>query len=108
MSETPQRSSILVLNCGSSSLKYAAFDGEEVLRRGAITRIGTGGAPDHGAAVHAVLEELSSAGLGTPSAVGHRLVHGGPLHAEPERVDDALTHHSRASCRSPRYICPRS
>ena len=81
---------ILALNCGSSSLKYALFKDEEVVLRGAIDRIGTGGASDHAAAVHAVFDDLESRDLPAPRAVGHRLVHGGPDHAEPERVTDAL------------------
>jgi acetate kinase len=81
---------ILALNCGSSSLKYATFDGEEVVLRGSVDRIGAGGVADHGAAVHAVLDRLADYGAARPAAVGHRIVHGGPDHAEPARVDDAL------------------
>jgi acetate kinase len=81
---------VLALNCGSSSLKYAVFDGEDVVVRGAVDRIGSGGAADHGVAVHAVFDELTARGVAQPDAVGHRLVHGGPDHLEPERVDAAL------------------
>ena len=81
---------ILALNCGSSSLKYALFAGEEAVLRGAVDRIGAGGVADHAAAVHAVFDELEARGKGTPRAVGHRLVHGGPNHTAPERVDPAL------------------
>jgi len=86
---------VVALNAGSSSLKYAVFgdiertDGD-VLLRGAVDRIGSGGLADHAAAVHAVLDELDRHGLGTPEVVGHRLVHGGPEHTEPAIVDDAL------------------
>lgn len=90
MSEAP---SILALNCGSSSLKYAVFaavhDAEAVLR-GAVERIGAGGAPDHKAAVHQVFDDLAKRGVGAPRAVGHRLVHGGPAHIEPVQVTSAL------------------
>jgi acetate kinase len=82
-------SEVLALNCGSSSLKYALFDGERVVVRGAIDDIGEGAVADHGAAVHVVLDELAARGT-APRAVGHRLVHGGPDHAAPERVDAAL------------------
>jgi acetate kinase len=82
-------SEVLALNCGSSSLKYALFDGERVVVRGAIDDIGEGAVADHGAAVHVVLDELAARGT-APRAVGHRLVHGGPDHAAPERVDGAL------------------
>jgi acetate kinase len=80
---------VLALNCGSSSLKYAAFDEEDVLARGTMT-IGASGVADHSAAVHAVFDELDARGIGRPGAVGHRLVHGGPDHLEPERVDAGL------------------
>ncbi len=71
---------VLALNGGSSSLKYALFDGDREIKRGEHDRIGT----DHAAAVHAILDEVR------PDAVGHRLVHGGPDHCEPARVDAAL------------------
>lgn len=81
---------VLALNVGSSSLKYAVFADEAVLLRGTLDRIGIGGVPDHGVAVSSVLDELERRGVDRPSAVGHRLVHGGPDHAEPTLVDDAL------------------
>ena len=46
---------ILVLNCGSSSLKYAVFANEDVVLRGAVDGIGTTGKDaDHAAAVQAL------------------------------------------------------
>lgn len=80
---------VLALNCGSSSIKYAYLRGETELLRGSVP-VGGDGAPDHGAAVHAVLEATERRGLGQPQAVGHRLVHGGPDHVEPERVTPEL------------------
>ncbi len=80
---------VLTLNCGSSSLKYALFRDEEVLARGAM-KVGAGQTSDHAAAVHAVFDELRTRGLGRPSAVGHRIVHGGPSHTRPERVSGSL------------------
>ncbi|HTO96675.1 MAG TPA: acetate kinase [Myxococcales bacterium] len=74
---------ILALNCGSSSLKWAAFEGERRVDAGSVEGIGVpGGHATHGAAVHAAL-----AGLPPFSAVGHRLVHGGPHLLEPVRID---------------------
>jgi len=74
---------ILALNCGSSSLKYAAFDGERRVSGGSVGGIGLpGGHATHADAVHAAL-----AALGRPDAVGHRLVHGGPDLLEPVQVD---------------------
>ena len=90
------RRTILALNGGSSSLKFAAFSvgegGEpEVLERGAVERLS-----DAGAAVPRVLEMLTARGL-EPDAVGHRIVHGGPDHLEPARIDDALIASLRAA-----------
>jgi acetate kinase len=111
---TPPRSrTVLSLNGGSSSLKFAAFsvdggDGEPrelvrgaVLRIGssdAVLRVGAAGAPpreercdvgDLGAAVPRVLDALTGLGIGLGVA-GHRIVHGGPKHLQPARIDDAL------------------
>src|SRR3989442_14251253 len=65
---------ILALNCGSSSLKYAVFEGERRTGGGAVTGIGVpGGHATHADAVHDAL-----AGLPTPSAGGHRPGDRGP------------------------------
>ncbi len=82
-------SAVLALNCGSSSLKYALFEGDAPVLRGAVDRIGAGGAADHAAAVHGLLDELDGRGI-APVAAGHRIVHGGPDHVEPARVDAPL------------------
>ena len=93
---------ILVLNAGSSSLKYQLFNMEssEVLAKGTCERIGAGGTithkktgtqpffeelnlTDHGVALARVLDLLTSEEYGVISsideidAVGHRVVHGG-------------------------------
>ncbi|MDT5334865.1 MAG: acetate kinase [Mycobacterium sp.] len=87
---------VLVLNCGSSSLKYAVVepDSGSQLADGIIERIGAGPIADHEAALRAAFDELSEAGLGLDSlglvAVGHRVVHGGPDLYRPTVVDDAL------------------
>ena len=82
---------ILALNCGSSSLKYAVFTNEEAILRGSVDRIGSdGGIADHKAAVHSVFDLLEQRHIDLPEAVGHRLVHGGPKHLEPALVDDPL------------------
>ncbi len=97
---------VLCLNAGSSSLKFALYGGEERIAQGAVERIGPGlgrvwlrgGAaaidregrfPDHPAAVQSGLAALDAAGL-HPQAVAHRLVHGGPVHHAPARIDTAL------------------
>ena len=94
---------ILVINCGSSSLKYQLInsDSEQVLAKGLCERIGIDGsaithqkaggekqttsAPmaDHTQAVKFVIEKLTDASVGALKsldeidAVGHRIVHGG-------------------------------
>jgi acetate kinase len=87
---------VLVLNCGSSSLKYAVLepDSGRQLADGNIERIGTGPIADHEAALRAAFDELSETGRDFDSlglvAVGHRVVHGGPDLHRPTVVDDAL------------------
>ena len=93
---------VLVVNCGSSSLKYQLIDSksESVLATGLCERIGIDGVlnhtpsghdkivmtdplPDHQAAISKVLAALTDKDYGVISsldqieAVGHRLVHGG-------------------------------
>ncbi|MGW7350177.1 acetate kinase [Streptomyces sp. NPDC054784] len=103
---------VLVLNSGSSSVKYQLLDMADGARlaTGLVERIGerssllrhtpaagdarTREAPvaDHGAALEAAAAELAADGLGLDSprlaAVGHRVVHGGRRFTEPTRVDD--------------------
>lgn len=79
---------ILVLNSGSSSLKYQLFDLDDPAARrgGLVERIGEPGqVPDHRAAVARVLDDLPDPG--GVKAVGHRVVHGGSLTA-PTLIDD--------------------
>jgi acetate kinase len=82
----------LAINCGSSSLKYAMFDVaesvEREIARGSVERIGQA-VPDHGCAVHSLLDDLDKSGH-PPDVVGHRVVHGGVRHSAPTFVDDAL------------------
>jgi acetate kinase len=83
--------SVLVLNSGSSSVKYAVVDPDSgaMPNEGIVERIGEGAVPDHAAALQVVFDELADdmAGL---VAVGHRVVHGGPDLYKPTVVDDAL------------------
>ena len=48
------------------------------------------------AALYAASMELERLGLPHPDAVGHRLVHGGPHHAAPERITDTLFNELRS------------
>ena len=87
-------SPVLVLNAGSSSLKYQLVVPEtaEVLAKGLVERIGEagGGPADHPAAMAVMTEELAAAGadLTALRAVGHRVVHGGPDFSDPTILDD--------------------
>ncbi|NCC95256.1 MAG: acetate/propionate family kinase, partial [Synergistales bacterium] len=107
---------VLVINCGSSSLKYQLFDmdGEKVLAKGLVERIGIDGSrlkhtktgadsvsietsiPDHEVAVKLVLDALLDKGHGVLSsldelsAVGHRVVHAGEKFACSVRLDTAV------------------
>ncbi|MFI6782773.1 acetate/propionate family kinase [Micromonospora sp. NPDC050276] len=82
-------SRVLVLNCGSSSVKWRRYDGDRVLDHGTVERIGEpgGGPKDHGEAIRQILAGLDLTGL---AAVGHRVVHGGRTFSAPVLVDDAV------------------
>ncbi len=108
---------VLVLNSGSSSVKYQVIntDTEAPLLVGQVERIGAGGAIltqtrtsddrrtrssaeilDHRDAVQAILdliwdpEEGALADASELEAVGHRVVHGGEAFTEPQVIDDAV------------------
>ncbi|ASW56560.1 acetate kinase [Plantactinospora sp. KBS50] len=79
---------LLVLNCGSSSVKYRLYDGEVVLDGGVVERVGEDGGPaDHASALRELLDRLDLADL---SGVGHRVVHGGTRFAAPTLIDDEV------------------
>ena len=107
---------VLVINAGSSSLKYQLYDmsNESVLAKGLVERIGIEGSilshrpegkdkyvvrtemPDHKVAIGLVLEALVDDEVGVIksvdeiSAVGHRIVHGGEKYSKSVLLDDAL------------------
>ncbi|MFC4030821.1 acetate/propionate family kinase [Streptomyces polygonati] len=88
---------VLVLNSGSSSVKYQLLEmtDHSRLASGLVERIGEeGGVADHTAALRQVAAELEDRGLGLDSpelaAVGHRVVHGGTSFTEPTLVTDAV------------------
>jgi acetate kinase len=87
---------VLVINSGSSSLKYAVVqpDSGTVVVDGIVERIGDGPVADHGAALQEAFKRLAESGRPLESlgllAVGHRIVHGGPELYKPTLVDDAL------------------
>jgi acetate kinase len=103
---------ILCLNGGSSSLKFAVYrisdKSEERVFSGAIEAIGaeggrawlragekvlsdqSGSFPDHTEAVRTMFAALKMQGVMELAAAGHRIVHGGPRFAAPQRIDDRL------------------
>ncbi len=106
---------VLVINCGSSSLKYQLInsDTEEVLAKGLCERIGIDGRlvyqkagldkeiteadmPTHKQAIqmvlHALVNEKTGAvdSLARIDAVGHRVVHGGEKFAESTILTDEV------------------
>ena len=94
---------ILVLNAGSSSIKFAVFDSELNAKcSGIAAEIGAGGFVevdgsrkaqpliDHRAALQAVLSALHARGIGPDRlrAAAHRVVHGGRKLSQPVRLSD--------------------
>ena len=78
---------ILVLNTGSSSVKYRLFDGDRTIAKGLIQKVGEpgGDAADHDAALRRIMTDVDLGGL---SAVGHRVVHGGGEFDRATVIDD--------------------
>lgn len=84
---------ILVINSGSSSLKYQVRDTADnsVLTDSAIDEIGAAEIPDHGAALNRVRDKLRDVLKGRKiDAVGHRVVHGGEQFTEPVLIDGEI------------------
>lgn len=98
MNESTRERPVLVLNAGSSSLKYQLVVPEtgEVRARGLVERIGESGSEvaDHSAALQCMAERLRGEGIDLDElslrAVGHRVVHGGPDFSEPVVIDDLV------------------
>jgi acetate kinase len=105
----PAKPRILTINGGSSSIKFALFEAGPSLLRilgGGIERIGTPEAtlrvkgenqaddfsrlvtaPDHTVAVSALMDWIEKrTGRDGLTAVGHRVVHGGPKYSKPQRI----------------------
>ena len=82
------RDPVLVINAGSSSLKYAVFDTAGGENARGMVEIGPEGAPDHPAALAEVLARLEASGLPLTAFAGsgHRVVHGGATLTEPTRI----------------------
>jgi acetate kinase len=92
---------VLVINCGSSSLKFALLEPQSgrVLQQGLAERVGTDGASleldgvrvqlaagaGHARALDAILDRLDAESV---LAVGHRVVHGGEAFSQSVLLDD--------------------
>jgi acetate kinase len=110
--------SVLTINGGSSSIKFALFEVDGALRRrltGRIERIGLPDArfivkgadpeldssraikaPDHTAAVNVLMDWIEAQfPRGTLAAVGHRVVHGGPNYSAPARITPEMVEELR-------------
>ena len=89
---------VLVINSGSSSLKYQLIepDSGQSLADGIVERIGepSSAVADHAAALRMAFDQLSEAGIDLKTcglaAVGHRVVHGGATFYQPTLIDDAM------------------
>lgn len=113
---------VLVINCGSSSLKYQLInsDTEAVLAKGLCERIGIDGRlvyqktgcdkeiteaamPTHKEAIQMVLDALTNDKTGAigslkeVNAVGHRVVHGGEKFAKSVVITDEVISESQKS-----------
>lgn len=95
---TSANRAVLVINSGSSSLKYQLVDPDSGVARatGNVERIGEASSPvhDHDAALRQAFDALSEQGIDLRNcglvAVGHRVVHGGNTFYKPTPVDDAV------------------
>jgi acetate kinase len=91
-------STVLVLNAGSSSLKYQLIEpvSGKALADGTVEQIGEPGSPvtDHRAALQVAFETLCDRGIDLNAcglaAVGHRVVHGGAVFYQPTVIDDTV------------------
>ena len=81
---------VLVVNSGSSSLKYQLFDMKTKTRlaKGLVERIGCGGPKDHAEALKNVVAALGDQAQGI-DAIGHRILHGGEVFTDSALMNKA-------------------
>ena len=88
---------ILVINCGSSSIKYKLFTMPQrtLLEKGIIEHIGEEGSAikDHTAGLKIILQKI-----GKVDAVGHRVVHGEEKFIKPVIINDEVIREIKKSC----------
>jgi acetate kinase len=73
---------VLVLNCGSSSVKWRLYDGDHAADGGLVEEV-----EDYGGALRSLLSNLDTHRV---EAVGHRMVHGGTRFTAPTLLDDTV------------------
>ncbi|HEX5624033.1 MAG TPA: acetate kinase, partial [Sulfuricurvum sp.] len=71
---------ILILNSGSSSIKYTLFEDNQAVKSDLIERV-----ENHEHTIHGVLDTI-----GTIDAVGHRVVHGAEEYHESVLIDEKV------------------
>lgn len=89
---------ILVINCGSSSIKYKLYDFclKTLLIKGIIERIGekSSQVKNHHQGIKVLLSDILKkrvvTGLDEISAIGHRVVHGGEAFTQPHLIDEGV------------------
>ncbi len=88
---------ILVINCGSSSIKYKFFilPRGKLISKGKIERIGEKGShvADHYSGLKIILGKINQVNL-----VGHRVVHGGEKFKKPVLIDKEVIRKIRQCC----------
>lgn len=98
--------SVLVLNCGSSSVKYRLVQpaSGESLADGVIERV-----DDYPRALQQVFDAVRAAGVSVDqiAAVGHRVVHGGRRFYRPTLIGDELVAELEKLARWRRYTIRR-
>jgi acetate kinase len=98
VTETSDSRLVLVINSGSSSLKYQVVDPDSGSARatGLVERIGeeSSSVPDHDAALRRAFDALADDGIDLKTsgivAVGHRVVHGGNTFYQPTLLNDTV------------------
>lgn len=98
MADSSDTRLVLVINSGSSSLKYQVVDPDSGTARatGLVERIGeeSSPVPDHDAALRRAFDTLADDGIDLQAsgivAVGHRVVHGGNTFYQPTLLDDSV------------------
>jgi acetate kinase len=89
---------ILALNSGSSSLKFGLYRvdsaGAEKLFGETLATVSTADHPD---AMTRVASVFAASGMPPPDAIGHRVVHGGPVLRQHCRIDDAVLRQLQAA-----------